>query len=81
MRWLGAGRRLTFGPTDTSEWAARPKHDDKTKLSTVSFKARGEIWELSFLSPKVVDVDALALLAPAFFAKLRADYPTLASRR
>lgn len=76
--WVGNGRSVSFAPHETSDWVARPKSGSK-ELSSVSFKAKGQALELSFLNPKLVDLQGLAAMQPIFFAGLRRDYPDLKS--
>lgn len=74
MRWVGWGSRMTFAPEQTSRWTATPKHDDPSKLSSVSFVVNGVELSMSFLSPRVADFDLLSHLAPDFFRGLRIQY-------
>ncbi|MEO6012258.1 MAG: hypothetical protein ABIQ30_01550 [Devosia sp.] len=76
--WVGAGRHVSFAPHETANWVAKPKSGTK-ELSSVSFVANGVKLELSFLSPKLVDLDTLSLMQPIFFAGLKRDYPGLKS--
>src|SRR5690348_5127550 len=57
--WVGNGRNVSFAPHETSDWTARPKSGSK-ELSSVTFKAKGQALELSFLNPKLVDIQGLA---------------------
>jgi hypothetical protein len=81
--WVGRGKRIAFGPHEATEWTAKPsssrKEGEPEKLSTVSFKVKGQTLEMSFLNPKVIDLEALSAMNPGYFAKLKADYPALAS--
>jgi hypothetical protein len=74
--WVGNGRVVSFAPHETSAWVAKAKSGSK-ELSTIAFKAKGQALEMSFLSPKLVDVAALSGLQPIFFAQLKRDYPDL----
>jgi hypothetical protein len=76
--WVGSGRRVSFAPHETSGWVAKPKSGSK-ELSAISFKAKGQALEMSFLSPKLVDVAALSGLQPIFFAQVKRDFPDLKS--
>jgi hypothetical protein len=76
--WVGGGRTVSFAPHETSEWVARPKSGSK-ELSSVAFRAKGQALELSFLSPKLVDVQAISAMQPIFFAAVKRDYPDLKS--
>jgi len=76
--WVGSGRSVGFAPHETSNWVAKAKSGTK-ELSSVSFVAKDVPLELSFLSPKAVDLDALSQMQPIFFAALKRDYPTLKS--
>lgn len=75
MRWVGWGKRVTFGAADASEWAAAPKSSDATKLAFITFRVGRQKLSLSMLSPQTVEWDALSRLAPEFFAKVQAEYP------
>lgn len=74
--WVGNGRVVSFAPHETSAWVAKAKSGSK-ELSTIAFKAKGQALEMSFLSPKLVDVAALSGLQPIFFAQIKRDYPDL----
>lgn len=76
--WVGNGRTVSFSPHETSEWVARPKSGSK-ELSSIAFKAKGQALELSFLSPKLVDLQAISAMQPIFFAAVKRDYPDLKS--
>lgn len=76
--WVGNGRTVSFAPHETSDWVARPKSGSK-ELSSVSFRAKGQALELSFLNPKLVDLPALSAMQPIFFAGVKRDYPELKS--
>jgi hypothetical protein len=76
--WVGNGRTVTFAPHETSDWLARPKSGSK-ELSSVAFKAKGQALELSFLNPKLVDVQAISAMQPIFFAAVKRDHPELKS--
>ena len=76
--WVGTGRTVSFAPHETSDWVARPKSGSK-ELSSVAFKAKGQALELSFLSPKRVDLAAISAMQPIFFAGVKRDYPELKS--
>jgi hypothetical protein len=76
--WVGNGRTVEFAPHETSDWVARPKSGGK-ELSSVAFKANGQALELSFLSPKLADLQAISAMQPIFFAGVKRDYPDLKS--
>jgi len=76
--WAGSGRTVEFEPHETSDWVARPKSGGK-ELSSVAFKAKGQALELSFLSPRLVDLQAISAMQPIFFAGVKRDYPELKS--
>jgi len=78
MRWVGWGKRVRFSASQASDWVAVPKSTDPTKLSFINFKVGSRKLSLSLLSPQSLDWDALSRLAPDFFAKVGADYPTVA---
>ena len=79
MRWVGWGRRVRFAPGEASGWRTVAKHSDAAALSSIEFTAGGVALSMSFLNPKLVDLEALRRLAPEFFGKVRADFPALAS--
>jgi hypothetical protein len=76
--WVGNGRVVSFAPHETSAWVARAKSGSK-ELSSIAFKAKGQALEMSFLSPKLVDVAGISGLQPIFFAQVKRDYPDLKS--
>jgi hypothetical protein len=76
--WVGRGRTVSFAPHETAGWVARAKSGTK-ELSSIAFKAKGQALELSFLSPKLVDMAALSDLQPIFFAQVKRDFPDLKS--
>ena len=76
--WVGSGRTVSFASHETSDWVARPKGGGK-ELSSVAFKTRGQALELSFLNPKLVDVQGISAMQPIFFAAVKRDYPELKS--
>lgn len=76
--WVGNGRSVSFAPHETSDWVARPKSGGK-ELSSVAFKAKGRALELSFLNPKLVDLQGISAMQPIFFAAVKRDYPELKS--
>ena len=45
----------------------------------MAFKAKGQALELSFLSPRLVDLQAISAMQPIFFAGVKRDYPELKS--
>ena len=81
--WVGRGERIAFGAHEAKDWTATASSSRKAgepeKLSTISFKVKGKTLEMSFLNPKIVDLEGLSALNPDYFAKVKADYPTLAS--
>ena len=80
--WVGRGKRIAFGPHETSNWTAKASGSGKEgapKLSTVKFDVKGQTLEMSFLNPKRVDLEALTAINPGYFAKVLADYPALKS--
>lgn len=80
--WVGRGRRIAFTPGEARNWTATASgtnKDGSARLSTVKFEVKGQTLEMSFLNPKLVDLEALTSLNPAYFAKVRADYPALKS--
>ena len=81
--WVGRGKRVAFGPHEATGWTARPRSTTKAgepeQLGVVAFKAKGVPLEMSFVNPKLVDLEALTAMNPAYFAKVKADYPTLKS--
>lgn len=77
MRWVGWGKRHELTAAETSDWIARGKGGDATKLVSIGFKARNKTLSLSFLDPRIADFDALNRLNPEFFAEVRANYPTV----
>lgn len=79
MRWVGWGRKVRFAPGEASGWRTIAKHSDATVLSSIEFTAKGAALSMSFLSPRLVDLEALRRLAPEFFVKVLADYPALAA--
>ena len=83
MIWVGRGKRVAFGAHEATGWTAKAsssrKEGEPEKLSTISFKVKGQVFEMSFLNPKVVDLEALSAINPAYFAKVKADYPALKS--
>jgi hypothetical protein len=76
-RWVGSGKRVAFGPHETSNWVARPKSGKPGELSSIAFKAKKQALEMSFVNPKLFDLDAMTVLAPDFFAGVGRDYPSL----
>lgn len=76
--WVGNGRTVSFAPHETSDWVARPRSGSRD-LSSVAFKAKGQALELSFLNPKLVDLQGISAMQPIFFAALKRDYPDLKS--
>lgn len=80
MRWVGWGKRVRFAAGDTAGWRTIAKSTDATALSSIEFTAKGTPLSLSFLTPQVADLDALSTLAPEFFAKVKTDFPNLASK-
>ena len=76
--WVGNGRTVSFAPHETSDWVARPKSGAK-ELSSVAFKTKGQAMELSFLNPKLVDLQGISAMQPIFFAAVKRDYPELKS--
>jgi hypothetical protein len=83
--WIGAGRQLGFTPTEAKNWTAKagtPGSDaTNPRPSIVGFSLHGEKLQLNFLNPTLVDIDALSAINPAYFSKLRRDYPGLRSTK
>lgn len=83
MMWVGRGKRISFGPQEATEWTATAgspgKAGEPAKLSTVKFTVKGKTYDLSFLNPKLVDLEALSAINPGYWAKVKADYPALKS--
>jgi hypothetical protein len=80
--WVGSGKRIAFGPHEATNWTATATSSGKDgapRLSMVKFDVKGQTLEMSFLNPKVVDLDALTAINPGYFAKVKADYPGLQS--
>jgi hypothetical protein len=80
--WVGRGKRIAFTPGQATNWtatAASTNKDGSPRLSTVKFDVKGQTLEMSFLNPKLVDLDALTAINPGYFAKVKADYPALTS--
>ncbi len=81
--WLGPGRRLAFAATEAKSWTAKagaPGGNGTVDApSAIRFQLRGEPMELSLVNPKRLDLESLSALNPAYFQKLRADYPRLKS--
>lgn len=81
--WIGSGRRIGFTATEAKGWnvkAGTPAPDGtKPRPSAITFTVQGEKFELSLINPVRLDLDALTALNPAWFNKLRRDYPTLKS--
>ena len=81
--WVGRGKRVAFGAHEATEWTARQRTTGKAgeppQLGTISFSVKGKRLEMSFINPKVVDVEGLSALNPDYFTKVKADYPALAS--
>ncbi len=77
--WVGRGRTIAFAPQEATGWRASPRTTSKggapDELGTIYFTAQGRELELSFVNPRLVDVEGLTALNPAFFAKVKADYP------
>jgi hypothetical protein len=78
-RWLGRGKHVAFGPHETSNWVARPKNGKPGELSSIAFRAKKQALEMSFVNPKQFDLEAMATLAPEFFAGVKRDFPMLKS--
>jgi hypothetical protein len=70
---------VRFAPADASGWRTVAKHSDATALSSIEFTVGGAALSMSFLNPKLVDIEPLKALAPEFFGKVLADYPGLSS--
>ena len=81
--WVGSGKRVSFGPHEARDWtetgSGTRKDDEPAKAGTIHFTVNAREYDLSFVNPKVVDLDGLTALNPGYFAKLRADYPALKS--
>jgi hypothetical protein len=80
--WVGRGKRVAFGPHEATNWTATASgtnKDGSLRLSTVKFDVKGQTLEMSFLNPKLVDLEALTAINPDYFAKVKADYPALKS--
>ncbi|HEX4298289.1 MAG TPA: hypothetical protein VHZ56_09715 [Devosia sp.] len=80
--WIGAGRRIGFAATEAKEWSAKggnPAASGRPELASVHFRVRGARLAMNFAGPKVIDLGGLSAINPAFFAKLRRDYPGLKS--
>ena len=81
--WVGRGKRIAFGPQEAIGWTSRPRTTTKPgepdQLGTIAFKVKGTPLEMSFVNPKVIDLEAMTSMNPAYFAKVKADYPTLQS--
>jgi len=80
--WVGRGKRIAFGPHEATNWTATASGTSKEgapRLSMVKFDVKGQTLEMSFLNPKLVDLEALTALNPGYFAKVIADYPALKS--
>jgi hypothetical protein len=80
--WVGRGKRISFTAADISDWtatAASVKAGEPAKPSTVYFTAGTKRLDLSFTNPKLVDMDGLTAMNPAYWAKVKADYPALKS--
>ena len=80
--WVGRGKRVAFTPREATNWTASPSgtsKDGSPRLSTVKFDVKGQTLEMSFLNPKLVDLEALTAINPGYFAKVKADYPALKS--
>jgi hypothetical protein len=79
--WIGAGRRLAFAPTEAKNWTSKagtPQPDgSKPPPSAIGFTVRGEKMSISLVNPQALDLDALSAINPAWFHKLRSDYPGL----
>ena len=82
MMWVGRGKRIAFGPAEATDWTASAgsaKAGEPAKLSTVKFTVKGKTYDLSFLNPKIVELEALSAINPGYWAKVKADYPALKS--
>ena len=81
--WVGRGKRVPFTPFEATNWRATTRNTSKDgapkELATIYFTVKGQDYEMSFVNPKLVDLDALSALEPGFFAKLRTDYRALKS--
>ena len=81
--WVGRGKRIAFGPHEAVDWTATAsstrKDGEPAKLGTIHFTVKGRVYDLSFVNPKVVDLDGLSAINPGYFAKVKADYPALTS--
>jgi hypothetical protein len=81
--WIGMGRRFAFAPTEARGWASKagpPSADGSKPLpAAIGFTVRGEKLSISLINPKLLDLDALGAINPAWFHKLRADFPGLKS--
>ena len=78
MRWVGWGKKVRFAPGDATGWRAVARSSDATALSSIEFTAGATALSMSFLNPKLVDLEGLRALVPEFFVKVMADYPALA---
>lgn len=82
--WVGRGKRISFGPHEATGWSATAspsrKAGEAPQLSAITFKVKGQQLEMSLVNPRLVDFEALSAINPAYFAKLKADYPALASK-
>jgi hypothetical protein len=81
--WVGRGKRIAFGPHEATDWTATARSSSKAgeppELGTIYFTVKGKRLEMSFINPKIVDLEALSALNPEYFAKVKADYPQLKS--
>jgi len=79
--WIGRGKRIAFNRMEAKDWTASASTaqppGEKPKLGTVKFTVRGTPLDLSFVNPKRIDVAGLTALSPGYWARVRADYPTL----
>lgn len=83
--WVGPGRRFAFAPTEAKSWTSKtgtPAPDGSRPLpSAIGFTLRGEKMSLSLINPRKLDLEGLSAINPAWFHKLRGDYPALKSTK
>jgi hypothetical protein len=81
--WVGRGKRVAFTPAEATNWSAvassSRKEGEPAKLATIHFTVKGREYDLSFVNPKVIDLEGLSAINPGYFAKVKADYPALQS--
>ena len=83
--WVGPGRRIAFAATEAKNWMSKTGAvgPDGTRAlpSAIGFTLRGEKMSISLVNPEQLDLDAMSGLNPAWFHKLRSDYPALKSTK